>query len=343
MDYVKTTKMNYNLQVGYGQIAGQFPFTGSGKVFFVGDSGTANREMLQSLFINDPDGEVRFFSTIDAAVSACTANAGDIVYVAPGHTENIASATSLALDVAGVRIIGLGQGEDRPTLTYITSTAATIDVTAANVSMENMIIDLTGDTTGVLIGIDVSAADFTFKNNRVILADSSVIAVKGLFADTSSDGLVVTGNEFIGSNDLGVASGLLAAIEVEGVNVTNQNDSTHVRSAVITDNTIIGAFDHTSGSPILMDTWLTTNIEVSGNFIENFSLSSYFGLKGTHNMSGRVSGNLFKSTNSVGTVWVHGTPGTTNAAGAKTRLTLIQNYGVNVDGERGIEFGIATE
>ena len=55
------------------------PFAGSGKVFIVGDSGTVNLSALKELFTPDPDGDPRFFSTIDAAVGACTANAGDII------------------------------------------------------------------------------------------------------------------------------------------------------------------------------------------------------------------------------------------------------------------------
>ena len=80
------------------------------------------------------------FSTIDYAIGRCTANRGDIIFVKPGHAETVSTATALALDVAGVAIVGLGFGDNRPTLTLDTATTATIGVTAANMSMQNMII-----------------------------------------------------------------------------------------------------------------------------------------------------------------------------------------------------------
>src|SRR3990167_7067382 len=50
------------------------------------------------------------FSTLDYAVSRCVADRGDIIFVKPGHAETIATATALAIDVAGVAVIGLGRG-----------------------------------------------------------------------------------------------------------------------------------------------------------------------------------------------------------------------------------------
>lgn len=132
--------MNYNLNSGWGQsIASVLPSAIPGKVFFVGDSGTTNREMLKEIFANDPDGESRFHATIDAAINSCTANAGDIILVAAGHAETLSDATSLNLDIAGITIIGLGAGNDRPTITLDTAITATIPVSAANISVKNII------------------------------------------------------------------------------------------------------------------------------------------------------------------------------------------------------------
>jgi len=50
-------------------------------------------------------------ATIDAAIGKCTANKGDIVLVAPYHQEvKAASGDLFTLDVAGVSVIGLGNG-----------------------------------------------------------------------------------------------------------------------------------------------------------------------------------------------------------------------------------------
>lgn len=131
----------WNRNSGYGAgVIASLPFQGSGKVFVVGDSGTVNRTMLQTLFGVDYDGVSRFFSTIDAAVSACTANAGDLILVMPGHAETLSNATSLLLDIAGITIQGLGNGDDLPTLTFDTATTASIPVSAANITVRNIIL-----------------------------------------------------------------------------------------------------------------------------------------------------------------------------------------------------------
>jgi hypothetical protein len=79
------------------------------------------------------------FGTLDFAVGQCTGGRGDIIVIKPGHAETISTATALALDVAGISIVGLGMGTNRPTFTLDTATTATIGVTAANISIQNCV------------------------------------------------------------------------------------------------------------------------------------------------------------------------------------------------------------
>lgn len=74
-------------------------------------------------------------ATIQGAISACTANKGDVIIVMPGHTEAITS-TSLTLSKAGVSIVGVGSGSAKPTLTF-GATDSAINVTAANCTIQN--------------------------------------------------------------------------------------------------------------------------------------------------------------------------------------------------------------
>lgn len=127
----------YNLSAGYGRVqAAALPVQGTGKTFVVGKTGLANIDMIKQLFKAYPDGTIRFFATIDAAIGACTANAGDVIYVLPGHTEAVTS-TSLNLDIAGVSIIGISIGSLKPTLTF-GATSSVINVTAANCKVQNL-------------------------------------------------------------------------------------------------------------------------------------------------------------------------------------------------------------
>lgn len=79
------------------------------------------------------------FSTLAYASSQCLANRGDVILVKPGHAETISTATALTLSIAGVAIVGLGVGTNRPTFTLDTATTATINVTAANISIQNCV------------------------------------------------------------------------------------------------------------------------------------------------------------------------------------------------------------
>ena len=106
------------------------------------------------------------FATLDYAVSRCIANNGDIILVAAGHAETISTATALAIDVAGVSIIGLGVGNLRPTFTVGTIATATITFSAANCSMENCIVksnldglDTAITVTGASVYLDIEHQD----------------------------------------------------------------------------------------------------------------------------------------------------------------------------------------
>jgi hypothetical protein len=72
-------------------------------------------------------------ATIKAAYALCTASVGDTIVVLPGHTETISHATNgLSCTKAGIRIIGLGEGDARPTITLDTANTASIAVSAAS-------------------------------------------------------------------------------------------------------------------------------------------------------------------------------------------------------------------
>lgn len=82
------------------------------------------------------DGTNSVYNTTDAAISACTASRGDVIYITPGHTESV-TATSIACDVAGVTIIGLGNGSNKPIYTFA-ATDSVITVSAANCTFQNI-------------------------------------------------------------------------------------------------------------------------------------------------------------------------------------------------------------
>lgn len=111
---------------------------------------------------NDGHTPDRACATIDAAIGFCTANRGDMIVVLPGHTETVTAAAGIALDVAGVSIVGIGMGSKRPTVNFTTAVGASFKVTAANCAVMNLLF--TGGIDALTNPVHIQAADFKFLN-----------------------------------------------------------------------------------------------------------------------------------------------------------------------------------
>lgn len=150
------------------------------------------------------------FSTIVYAITQCTADKGDVIYVMPGHTESVIAAGGIDFSVAGVTIIGLGNGSLRPTVTLGTATAASITVTAANVTIDNFIFVAALDnvaTCFTVSGTDCTIKNCEFRDTSDALHFLSCILTDAV--DNSADGLTVTG-----CKRMGLAVGSLAFISI---------------------------------------------------------------------------------------------------------------------------------
>lgn len=167
-----------------------------GKSFIVGKSALAYSSMYRQLFVNDVDGTVRYFSTIAAALAACTANSGDTIFVLPGHTEAITGAAGIAIATAGVNIVGLGNGTDRPTISFTTAITAQMTVTAANVTIENMIF--TAGFDAITAMISVTGAYVTFRNCEFNTNSGTVGVVLGILTAATATGFTVDNCRFLG-------------------------------------------------------------------------------------------------------------------------------------------------
>ena len=190
------------------------------------------------------------FSTIDAAIGACTASNGDVIYVMPGHTETVTGAAGVALDVAGVTIIGLGTGRQRGKVNFTTATAASFDISAASCAVKNLVFTNAIDAQTAMI--NVSAADVSIVDCEVQTGNASTQAVLGVLTTASADRLVIEGCHFHGTVDAGTT----AQIKIVGGD-----------AIVIRGNILCGACA-TNGN-LLNATTAATNLEVIGNFMLN--------------------------------------------------------------------------
>lgn len=170
-----------------------------GKVFWVGNS-TVMGDGQNVTASNGNPGTIRQpFATIAGAISNCTAGRGDIIFVKPGHTESVSAAAGLVLSKAGIAIIGLGVGSQRPTITLDTADTATITVTANDVTVSNILFkaNFLNIATCFAIANAQVATGFCvdgceFRDNSVILNFVSCVTV-GTTANIA-DGLTLINN-----------------------------------------------------------------------------------------------------------------------------------------------------
>lgn len=127
----------------------------TGNVFYVHHSGSATGPGYTP---EEP------FSTIDAAIGVCTANQNDVIIVLPGHAETLTAAAGIDADVAGISIIGRGNGTNRPRITMGTVAGVDIDIDAANITIQG--IDFVAAVADITAAIDVNADCFTLRNCR---------------------------------------------------------------------------------------------------------------------------------------------------------------------------------
>ena len=135
-------------------------------------------------------------ATLQGAIDVSTANKGDKIVVMVGHAETVTS-TNINLSKAGVSVICLGTGLERPTFTYSTA-AATITVSAANCAFlgGHHIGNFLDVASAFTIGAakDFKLLNNTFSNNSASLNFLSVVTT-GSTAN-SADGLEVGGNYY---------------------------------------------------------------------------------------------------------------------------------------------------
>ena len=213
-----------------------------GNIFWV-DSGSGS---------NTNDGtHVRPYATLDYAVGKCTANNGDLILVKAGHTETVTAAGGLDLDVAGITIIGLGNGSDRPTVNFTTAVTADMDVGADNITISNFLF--TGGIDALTGPIDVNAADFTMMDCET--KDVTGQATDFIVTDANASRLMIDGWTHRGA----AAAGGASALQIVG------GDGATVRNFFIDGNFDTAAIENVTTAA----TNLTINGGANGSYIRN--------------------------------------------------------------------------
>ena len=226
-------------------------------------------------------------ATIDAAIGLCTANKGDRILVAPWHAETIASATGCVMDIAGVSLLGICQGNQRPTLTLDTATTATVSVTAANCRISGF--KLISDLADLACGITVAATGDGFELDNCILTDGAAAKelVIGISLAAAADGCNIHDNRFYTVP----AGGCATAITLVGESA----------QTVIVRNLIQGDY---SASGISGVTAAATLLNVSDNYIINIDTTAGSCIDMHANTTGMSANNRMMGGKSIADCWI---------------------------------------
>jgi len=202
------------------------------------------------------------YATLDAAVAGCTDNRGDYILVAAGHSENISTANGADLDVAGITVIGLGVGDNRPVLSF-TNANGEVVIGADDVHIKNLrfLANVTAITTA--INVETTFENFIIEDCEFAVeaagTDEFVDCIT--IAATNTDGGIIRNNyfssglasnsapqswiNFIDCNDLQIINNTFYGdCEVACI----QNETTAANFVTIRDNTIFnGIIGGTAG------------------------------------------------------------------------------------------------
>jgi len=272
-----------------------------GDAFYVAGPTTKSYEWLR-----DKVGSDKLYATLDLALGATTDSRGDVIHVAPYHTETVTGAGGITLDKIGVSIIGHGQYDARPRI-LMDGSAITGLVTAADMSMENIIF--AAGHSDIAAAFLITAKGFRaeschFERNTT---DENFVKVFDVgAADNDADGCQLIKNEIDFAGDAGETY----AIQL------NKN----TKDVKIIGNRILGDFDTSQYAAIYsVNTEVHQNIEVSYNQIHNLhDDNAVVGISlGSTGSTGFMTGNICYALDVAGE-----TPFVTAATG----ISVTQNW-----------------
>jgi hypothetical protein len=249
---------------------GNLPIPRLNGLYFFVDSVNGNNSN-DGLSVDKP------FSTIAYAITKCTASRGDVINVMPGHSETMTAAGTITLNVVGVSVMGQGNGNNRPTIAYSTAIGASFDISAASVTVQNLLFVVTG-FDAVTSAVNVTAAGVSILDCDFVLANATNQAVTGLTTTAAADRLSVLRCRFWGTTDAGSTS----AITIVGGDAIK-----------IADCFFSGAYTTTIGA-INQITTTTTNCQILNNYINNLTASSAKCMVFTASSTGQISGNCMQ-------------------------------------------------
>jgi hypothetical protein len=234
------------------------------------------------------------FLTLTYALSQVKKDRGDVIFIKPGHAENISSATALnigatagidATGADGVAIIGLGRGTKRPTFTFNTANTATIAVAGNNIAFKNclFVANFLGTASAFTLGAaadfvleqcefrDTSAilnflacvtttvsvnADRLYIADNVIKSDATTKSVAPIVILGTMTGLTVKGNRVTQTVAQNNVSQLLSHAALVMTDLLVQGNSVYCVNTDTATGAVLVTTSATTGSGIIRDNYV---------------------------------------------------------------------------------------
>jgi hypothetical protein len=177
------------------------------------------------------------FPTIVAALadSRLLTNTDVTIMVKARHAETVTAAGTLTISKAGVRILGLGRGRQRPTISLTTATAANVVISGASTWLDNFVIS-SNNFDAIASVITVTGADCWISNCEFVMADAAEQTVLAITLGTGASRARIQGNTF-GASDAGATAAISIIAAVDAVVIADNHFTGDYGTAAINNIT----------------------------------------------------------------------------------------------------------
>ncbi len=236
----------------------------------------------------------------------------DTIFVLPGHVEG-GDAVIFDADVDGLRIIGIGDGEQRPRINF-DNAASTVDVGGHSVTLKNL--TFAASAPSVLIGVDIEAN----------VTDTTIENCEWIDAVTAGDEFVVQldlkgGNSNFVLKDSILRTEVAAGAATTAVNIAAAANRVRITGNIINGNYSIGGIVEAAAG----DAWYIAHNDIKvGDGLPGITLQA--------TATGSIRHNLIESTGLA-----------VDAMIVAAACAWYDNKGVDVDGTQCSIIGIGAE
>jgi hypothetical protein len=232
--------------------------------------------------------------------------------IKPNHAETITGAGGITADVAGITIVGLGTYNQRPRFLMDGGTAVTFLISAADVTVQNLVFaaghaDIV--TCFNITAVGATLVDLEFGDHTT--DENFVTPIKATGGDNTADGLKIERCRWIS----------IDAASAEFIEVTGNLANLVATKNYVNTKGTAGSFILSAGTKILTGALIAHNILQNANTANDLFIDN----GGSTGQTGIVAYNL------VGNLDVTGA----QTFGAATGLQFFENYTTSTSTEAG--------